>query len=521
MSDQQTRRAFMVASGAVGVTGVARSGVAAQPPNPNPPLPPMGLIIPGVRENVAGMGDAHPTVRSYRKAVAEMKRRSQADPTDSLGWTFQANMHGLPRNGGQHRDWGWCQHGNWWFLPWHRGYLLFFEDIVRKLSGDDHFRLPYWAWDEAGQNALPAPFRDPNPLFEASRQQANLGRPLRPDSPSGSFQMDWANARRTPRFVGATVELSFGGIRQPKTALPDKPASTDAHGVVESQAHDLIHDALSGIMGSPRTAAADPIFWLHHANVDRLWNRWLDDRTHGNPPDADWADQQFPYYDGTGARVVVSVAQILARAQAVYRYDEEVRRPVTAVATTAPPKGDAVPPTVQKVASVQPMLALGSTPLTKRLGFAADARQRVMTALAPQAAPVADPPAVILQVENITPPAETDVVYEVYVARAGDPADQRHYIGPISFFGRRADDHGHAEAGGHGHAVPAAKGFTQGFDVTELVERLRRANGGTIPELDVTIVPRSTAGVSPDELAKRKISIPITDVSLKLVTVGQ
>ena len=42
---------------------------------------------------------------------------------------------------GQNAAWGWCMHGNWWFLPWHRGYLYFFERIVRKISGDDSFRL--------------------------------------------------------------------------------------------------------------------------------------------------------------------------------------------------------------------------------------------------------------------------------------------------------------------------------------------------------------------------------------------
>ena len=39
-----------------------------------------------------------------------------------------------------------CPHGNWWFLPWHRAYLGWFERICRELSGNQDFVLPYWDW---------------------------------------------------------------------------------------------------------------------------------------------------------------------------------------------------------------------------------------------------------------------------------------------------------------------------------------------------------------------------------------
>ena len=37
-------------------------------------------------------------------------------------------------------------HANWWFLPWHRGYLFHFEEICRDLCGAPEFALPYWDW---------------------------------------------------------------------------------------------------------------------------------------------------------------------------------------------------------------------------------------------------------------------------------------------------------------------------------------------------------------------------------------
>ena len=39
-------------------------------------------------------------------------------------------------------------------------------------------------------------------------------------------------------------------------------------------AHDQVHVWVGGTMSRVPTAPADPIFWLHHAEVDRLWDEW-------------------------------------------------------------------------------------------------------------------------------------------------------------------------------------------------------------------------------------------------------
>lgn len=35
------------------------------------------------------------------------------------------------------------------FLPWHRVYLLHWENEIRKLTGDSNFTIPYWDWRDA------------------------------------------------------------------------------------------------------------------------------------------------------------------------------------------------------------------------------------------------------------------------------------------------------------------------------------------------------------------------------------
>ena len=62
-----------------------------------------------------------------------------------------------------------CSHQNWYFLPWHRAYLLAFEDICRHLSGDSAFALPYWDWVKHPN--LPPAVTDPaSPLFDITRE---------------------------------------------------------------------------------------------------------------------------------------------------------------------------------------------------------------------------------------------------------------------------------------------------------------------------------------------------------------
>ena len=74
------------------------------------------------------------------------------------------------------------------------------------------------------------------------------------------------------------------------------------HGRIESQPHDVTHGQVGGaapgnpnfggVMSDPGTAGLDPIFWLHHANIDRLWDSWVKDAdsSHANPTDPRWLD---------------------------------------------------------------------------------------------------------------------------------------------------------------------------------------------------------------------------------------
>jgi hypothetical protein len=119
-------------------------------------------------------------------------------------------------------------------------------------------------------------------------------------------------------------------------------------------------------------------------------------------------------------------------------------------------------------------------------------------------------PVIVLQIEGIKPPKDGSLRFDVFLTKKGEKPSKNSYVGPISFFGRRGN-----------HAHDDGEGFTQGFDVTDMVHKLQTANKGTLPELDVSIVPHSTKGLTDEDLSKKNVPIPISNITLKLVTVDK
>jgi tyrosinase len=277
--------------------------------------------MPNMRRDVwkLGMGWSD-TLLWYARAVRDLQTRKINDPTS---WRYLEAMHGfdpnlwrtfgylsasdeLPPQTVQARDWKQCQHQTWYFLPWHRGYLAAFETIVRaaivRLGGPADWALPYWNYNEttnpnAGNlplafQAVSLPDGTPNALFVVRRYGVDQKTiPLEP-------RLIKLDALKDGQFIGADsgVPPGFGGT---ETLFSH---DGDTNGGLEMQPHNVVHglvgafirggnprsDADNGLMSMPDTAALDPIFWLHHANIDRLWEVWLRrDPSHHNPDKPD------------------------------------------------------------------------------------------------------------------------------------------------------------------------------------------------------------------------------------------
>jgi tyrosinase len=183
-------------------------------------------------------------------------------------------------------------------------YLGYFEKIVAatvgQLGGPEDWALPYWNYSSAtASGTLPGAFfqaqtpdQVANPLLEPNRDSGNDGQPFLPAS-----DVDVTNALREPRFQ-ADLQGGSSGFGGPRTQFSHRHGP---HGALEQIPHDLVHDDVGGLMGDPETAGCDPIFWLHHANIDRLWEVWRNTTPpHQNLTDSSWLRFSFKFNDGSG-----------------------------------------------------------------------------------------------------------------------------------------------------------------------------------------------------------------------------
>lgn len=259
----------------------------------------------------------------FDKAVGLMKERSLRNPADLLGWNYQAGIHGIwnldyinPEGGD---SWSRedladfavrngfdtkvnvltgntvldnCTHfTRMWngtnlapgttakvnnpdaspanFIAWHRLYLQYFEEIARenlRLSGEanaETWALPYWAYLNEEDVLMPEIFRDTG---------SNLYTPYR-------------NPQLNAGIALTQLTKSFGAANWPAQTLQglNKNNYMAMGTLIENMPHNRFHGASGaggglfsdqGLMQQLSSAAFDPIFWVHHSFIDKLWSAY-------------------------------------------------------------------------------------------------------------------------------------------------------------------------------------------------------------------------------------------------------
>jgi tyrosinase len=443
------------------------------------------------RRNVWTLPSGDPTLEEYAEAVAIMRARPATQVTS---WSYQAAMHGTVATP-QKPLWNGCQHFGWYFLPWHRMFIYYFEQIVRaavvQAGGSPHWTLPYWDYGAGGQQAtLPHAFRHAtlsggahNPLFVSQRAPGiNTGSAL------SSAVASPAHALSRPHYVGVTL---FGGGQSPVVQFDG------ATGAVEQTPHNDVHNAVggqSGWMADPDRAAADPIFWLHHANIDRLWWKWTG-AGHSNPTDPAWRNQSFSFFDAHGTKVHKSCVDVRLTAQLGYTYEDAGAQPSPAAqpqeeteAMSASSGGEQPPePEPELLGASEAPLQLVGTPAAVGVPIDHRSTSQLARAVRPD-----DPSHVYLSIDDIDAERNPGTVYGVYVNLpdgASPEEAERHHAGNVSFFGverarnPRADEHPHSVRVVH--------------DITELSGRLQAAGEWDPQHVHVTFRPLGL--IPPDE----------------------
>ncbi|MGH3366005.1 MAG: tyrosinase family protein [Nocardioidaceae bacterium] len=214
--------------------------------------------------STAETGAWHPVLDTYARGVQLMRQLDPEMTPDS--WIWAANTHGTPLGTPPRPAWGQCAHASRFFLPWHRAYLAWFESTIRRLTGDQAWGLPYWDYsvaDNPSARLLPVEFAVETRTVAGQVEANPLFVPGRSPSPLPPVDVDIVPALSETRYVREVPDVGFGGADRDRF-----------FGNVESLPHNFVHVDIGALMRSPATAARDPIFWLHHANVDRLWEVW-------------------------------------------------------------------------------------------------------------------------------------------------------------------------------------------------------------------------------------------------------
>jgi tyrosinase len=445
-------------------------------------------VTPRVRPSLA-TPEGNKMLALYGKAIGRMKELPRHDPRN---WYFQANIHGYPEgrpvNGrrsaemqqiinslpqeertrwifspdrgqtaeekaqvarnralalgppGQHGVWHSCSHFHHHFNPgmeasrenhflsWHRMYLHFFEQAAASVldPSDPPFALPYWDYlhrssgGDLDQLALPAAFA--SETLAGGRQNHLFFAPRNDDFVSGGLPADVVDTRDLLRLDDLLTGGGSGsGFNADINQLP--------HGAV----HGVIGPTLG--MGSFEFAGRDPLFWVHHASVDRLWESWrrpANDGTSGfDPAASDWRNVRFNFAGADARQVPMTVSDaVMLPVTQQTRYDQlidlggamaatsEVRR--TGPRTTlAEARQSTAPQITDKNVGVPIQVPAPARDITAGLRNQADARYFL-----------------VIDVEAASAPGG---LYRVFARGPSVNGTTEHLLGTFNLFGSLAD----------------------------------------------------------------------------------
>jgi tyrosinase len=264
---------------------------------------------------------------------------------DLFTWWHVAAMT-WPTPGGGNRA-----HGGPVFAPWHRLYLRRLEQAIQSVTGDATFGLPYWDWSTDGQLAPAAQLSAPiwsrvgppqgpittgpfgalrirllanpadnriyvvpaRPISRAAGQQS----PRLPDlTDQRAALLDGTFDRASWDRSADSFRNKLEGWQDPREAVPPRQSPW---------MHNRVHVFVGGSM-LPGSSPNDPVFFLNHCNVDRIWEGWLTQRGRTYVPGAGQGPPGHRINDPllSIAWPSMTAAQVLDPAGATldwYRYD--------------------------------------------------------------------------------------------------------------------------------------------------------------------------------------------------------
>ncbi|KFA76950.1 hypothetical protein S40288_05207 [Stachybotrys chartarum IBT 40288] len=220
----------------------------------------------------------------YRREWRTLSDAEKQDYIDAFQCFIEAPSE-LGMNGTLYDDFAWVHnlvaHGTHTkapFLTWHRRFIWVYEQRLRKTCGYKG-ALPYWDWSLDWENLTGSP------IFDSKLGFGSDGDPEAPihrtahcvtDTPFKKLEPQWYGSEYSPHcltrwFYDDWVEHFLNPESIEEILASDTYSKFFI--ALEMGPHDIIPGDLRGDF-TTFTAPNDPIFYLHHSQLDRIWWLW-------------------------------------------------------------------------------------------------------------------------------------------------------------------------------------------------------------------------------------------------------
>jgi tyrosinase len=256
---------------------------------------------------------------------------------------------------------------------------------------------------------------------------------------------------------------------------------------IDNDPHGAVHVNVGNQRGMGRVpwAANDPIFWLHHSNIDRIWASW--NKVGGkNPTDPGFLNESFVFADKDGKRATITVGELIDATPKSYVYDAYLPRPPGSAPFPPGPAlafsfhvANSVASGPVKLSAARTTVALDTLPLP---GLSAPKGTNVLSAQAR-----APGRRFNLRLEDVQAASDPGIGYDVYLNLPAGTAPGKSdvsYVGSLNFFAVIA----HVAHAAHAASPGARSARNFSFDVTEVMQKLDAA-GRLAAVSRVTLVP--------------------------------
>jgi len=277
-----------------------------------------------VRKNYFS-AEAKKDVEALEKALKIMRNKNCNDP---LSWYYQGAIHWIPDTINNNKlcesyhtyldkkiAWDNCTHSpsgkeKLHFLVWHRLYIYHFEKIVRRLSGHKDFALPYWGYTNSNpkDKYLHPTFRNPSSsLWESCRfDSINNGHPISGEI-ERALDLTKLNDYTTYQMYCKNINNAPHGAIHDYIGHGNEPDGKRFNNTITGTITE------DGLMGWVPTAGFDPIFWMHHSNIDRIWQQWTNSKngqmvTIEELKSIPW---DYVFFDEHGKKVVYTMEDVM------------------------------------------------------------------------------------------------------------------------------------------------------------------------------------------------------------------